>query len=484
MADIVMPQLGESVTEGTITRWFKSIGDSVTEDEPLFEVSTDKVDTEVPSPASGVLSEIRVPEGDTVDVGTVLAVLGDAADAGAGAGATAAPADAPTPEPAPEADVAPPAPTPEPPPAPAAPVAPTPPTPAPAPAAPAPAAPAPAAPAPAAPAAAAPVAATAASGVMLSPLVRRLVDEHRIDPATIKGTGVGGRITREDVLDAVDARGSAAPSSASAPAAAPVSSAPAPVSPPRSVPARPNAAPMRPGSGDTVEPLNKIRKFTGDHMVMSKSTSPHAITMVEVDYEAVERVRRTTRSQFMEEEGFALTYLPFVSRAVVDALHEFPHMNASVADGSLVLHNEVHLAIAVDLDYEGLLAPVIADAHERRLRAIAREISDLASRARSRQLGPDELTGGTFTISNSGSYGTAMVIPIINQPQVAILSTDGVSRKPVVVVDQFGNETIGIHSVGNLTLSWDHRAFDGAYSAAFMARLKEIIETRDWAAEL
>ena len=241
---------------------------------------------------------------------------------------------------------------------------------------------------------------------------------------------------------------------------------------------------MRPGSGDTVEPLNKIRKFTGDHMVMSKSTSPHAITMVEVDYEAVERVRRTTRSQFMEEEGFALTYLPFVSRAVVDALHEFPHMNASVADGSLVLHNEVHLAIAVDLDYEGLLAPVIADAHERRLRAIAREISDLASRARSRQLGPDELTGGTFTISNSGSYGTAMVIPIINQPQVAILSTDGVSRKPVVVVDQFGNETIGIHSVGNLTLSWDHRAFDGAYSAAFMARLKEIIETRDWAAEL
>ncbi len=319
---------------------------------------------------------------------------------------------------------------------------------------------------------------------MLSPLVRRLVDEHRIDPATIKGTGVGGRITREDVLDAVDARGSAAPSSASAPAAAPVSSALAPVSPPRSVPARPNAAPMRPGSGDTVEPLNKIRKFTGDHMVMSKSTSPHAITMVEVDYEAVERVRRTTRSQFMEEEGFALTYLPFVSRAVVDALHEFPHMNASVADGSLVLHNEVHLAIAVDLDYEGLLAPVIADAHERRLRAIAREISDLASRARSRQLGPDELTGGTFTISNSGSYGTAMVIPIINQPQVAILSTDGVSRKPVVVVDQFGNETIGIHSVGNLTLSWDHRAFDGAYSAAFMARLKEIIETRDWAAEL
>ena len=233
-----------------------------------------------------------------------------------------------------------------------------------------------------------------------------------------------------------------------------------------------------------MEPLNKIRQVTGSHMVMSKATSPHAITMVEVDYEAVERVRRTERSSFRDEEGFSLTYLPFISRAVVDALHEFPHMNASVDGDSLVLHNEVHLAVAVDLDYQGLLAPVIADAHERRLRAIAREISDLAGRARSRQLGPDELTGGTFTISNSGSYGTAMVIPIINQPQVAILSTDGVSRKPVVVVDEFGNETIGIHSVGNLTLSWDHRAFDGAYAAAFMSRLKEILETRDWAAEL
>lgn len=241
---------------------------------------------------------------------------------------------------------------------------------------------------------------------------------------------------------------------------------------------------MRPGSGDTVEPLNKIRQLTGEHMVMSKATSPHAITMVEVDYEAVERVRRTGRDAFRAEEGFALTFLPFISRAVVDALHEFPHMNASVADGSLVVHNEVHLAIAVDLDYEGLLAPVITNAHDRRLRAIAREIHDLATRARSKQLAPDELADGTFTISNSGSYGTAMVIPIISQPQVAILSTDGISRKPVVVTDAYGNETIGIHSVGNLTLSWDHRAFDGAYAAAFMARLKEILETRDWATEL
>ena len=454
MADIVMPQLGESVTEGTITRWFKALGESIAEDEPLFEVSTDKVDTEVPAPASGVLSEIRVQEGETVDVGTVLAVLGD----GAGAAPAAAPAAPAEPAPAPA-------------PAPAAPA----PAPAPAAAAPALAAAAPApAPAPAAPA----PAPAATGGALLSPLVRRLIEENGLDPATIAGTGVGGRITREDVLDVIDARASAAPV-----VAAPSAAAVAPAAP-RSRPAPPSSGPMRPGSGDTVEPLNKIRRMTGDHMVMSMATSPHSITMVEVDYEAVERVRRVERSAFKDQEGFALTYLPFVSRAVVDALHEFPHMNASVADGHLVVHNEVHLAIAVDLDYQGLLAPVIADAHDRRLRALAREITDLAARARSRQLGPDELTGGTFTISNSGSYGTAMVIPIINQPQVAILSTDGVSRRPVVVLDEHGNESIGIHSVGNLTLSWDHRAFDGAYAAAFMSRLKEIIETRDWAVEL
>jgi 2-oxoglutarate dehydrogenase E2 component (dihydrolipoamide succinyltransferase) len=478
MADIVMPQLGESVTEGTITRWFKNVGDAVTEDEPLFEVSTDKVDTEVPAPASGVLGEIRVQEGETVEVGTVLAVLGDD-------GAAPAPADAPAEAPAPQAEVpaapeppapatppaaAPPAPAPQPPAPPAA--APQAPTPAPAPAP----TPQPAAPAPAAPSAEA--SGSSASGVLLSPLVRRLVEEHGIDPSTLTGSGVGGRITREDVLDAIDAR-AARPA---APAAAPA--APAAAAPARSRPAPPTVEAPRPGAGDRVEPLNKIRRMTGDHMVASKATSPHAITIVEVDYEAVERVRRAERDRFRAEEGFSLTYLPFISRAVVDALHEFPHMNASVADGSVVLHDRVNLSIAVDLDYQGLLAPVVRDAHDKRLRAIAREIADLAQRARSKQLQPDELAGGTFTLSNSGSYGTAVVVPIINQPQVAILSTDGVSRKPVVVVDEHGNESIGIHSVGNLTLAWDHRAFDGAYSAAFMARVKELLETRDWVAEL
>jgi 2-oxoglutarate dehydrogenase E2 component (dihydrolipoamide succinyltransferase) len=421
----------------------------------------------VPAPAAGVLTEIRVQEGDTVDVGTVLAVVGDGAAAPAAAPAESEAAPAAAPE----------APAPAPAPAPAAPA------PAPEPPAPAPAAPVEAAPAPA-PAAAPAPAPAAAQPPLLSPLVRRLVEEHGIDPASLTGTGVGGRLTRDDVLAEIDRR-AAAPSG---PAPAPAAAAPAAAAPARPAPAapaaRPAVAPLVPGSGERVEELNKIRRLTGEAMVASKAAAPHAITMVQVDFEGVDRVRRAVRESFRAEEGFSLTYLPFISRAVVDALHEFPHMNASMGDGSVVLHDAVNLSIAVDLDYEGLLAPVVQDAHDKRLRAIARDIHELADRARSKQLGPDDLSGGTFTLSNSGKFGTAMVIPIINQPQVAIMSTDGVSRQPVVITDEFGNESLGIHSVGNLTLSWDHRAFDGAYSAAFMARVKEIIETRDWSAEV
>ncbi|MCU0269436.1 MAG: 2-oxo acid dehydrogenase subunit E2 [Acidimicrobiales bacterium] len=219
-------------------------------------------------------------------------------------------------------------------------------------------------------------------------------------------------------------------------------------------------------------------------MVLSKDVSPHAVTAVEVDYENVERVRRRHRDAWKQEEGFGLTYLPFIARAVIDALRDFPHLNATVGDGELVVHNFVNLAFAVDLDFQGLLAPVIHDADDKRLRAIAREISDLADRARSKQLSVDDVTGGTFTISNSGSFGTYFVLPIINQPQVAILSTDGIRRRPVVVTDVDGNEAIAIHSVGVLAMSWDHRAFDGAYAAAFLAEVKHLLETRDWEAEL
>jgi 2-oxoglutarate dehydrogenase E2 component (dihydrolipoamide succinyltransferase) len=219
-------------------------------------------------------------------------------------------------------------------------------------------------------------------------------------------------------------------------------------------------------------------------MLMSKSVAPHTLTAIEVDYEGVERVRRTHGPAFKEQEGFSLTYLPFISRAVIDSLREYPHLNASVGDRELIVHNEVNLGVAVDLDFQGLLAPVVRGADGKRLRAIARDVHDLARRARSKQLSPDELVGGTYTLTNAGSYGTMMQFPVINQPQVAILSTDGVKRKPVVITDQYGNENIGIHSVGVLAMAWDHRAIDGAYAAAFLARVKDILETRDWEPEL
>ena len=469
MADVTLPQLGETVTEGTITQWFKSVGDTVAADEPLFEVSTDKVDTEVPSPVSGVLTEIRVEEGDTVDVGTVIAVVGDA---DAAAPAAPAPAEQPAPEPEPEPE-----------PAPAAP----------APAAPAPAPAAAAAPAPApAPAASAETAA-AGDSRLLSPVVRRLVNEHGLDPDAITGTGPGGRITRDDVLDHIDATGAnrqepappAGTPAPAAPAAAPQAPAAAPQAPAASAPSPAAAAPtVTAGERDTVVALSKIRRLTGDHMVMSKATSPHAFSVVEIDFANVDVVRGAVKAEWKASQGFGLTYLPFISRAIIDGLREFPHLNASVSGTDLVVHNFIDLGIAVDLDYEGLLAPVIRDAETKRLAAIATEISDLADRARSRKLSPDEISGGTFTISNNGSAGSVLTMPIINQPQVAIISTDAIVRKPVVTTGPDGGEAIAIHPVGNLAMSWDHRAFDGAYAANFLRRVKEILETKDWSTEL
>ena len=462
MADITLPQLGETVTEGTITRWFKKVGDTVSADEPLFEVSTDKVDTEVPSPISGTLTEIRVAEGDTVPVGTVIAVVG-------AAGAAPAPTSAPAPVAAAPAPVA---------------VAPTPvvaPAPAPAPApvvvasAPAPA-PAVAAPAP-----------VATSNKLLSPVVRRLVAEHGIDVNALVGSGPGGRITREDVLDHIDRTGLKATPVAAAPAL--VVAAPAPVAAAAPTPSVAAPAPVaRPAvvssDREQVIALSKIRKLTGSHMIMSKSTSPHAFSVVEVDYANVDRARSAIKDSWKAGEGFSLTYLPFISRAVVDALREFPHLNASIDGDNLVVHGYVDLGIAVDLDYTGLLVPVVRNADGKRIRAIAREINDLASRARNRKLLPDEIQGGTFTISNNGSAGSVLTMPIINQPQVAILSTDAIVRKPVVVTAADGSESIAIHPVGNLSMSWDHRAFDGAYSGRFLARVKQILESQDWSAEL
>ncbi len=479
MADITLPQLGETVTEGTITRWFKKVGDAVAADEPLFEVSTDKVDTEVPSPISGTLTEIRVKEGDTVAVGTVIAVVG-AANA-----ATAAPAPVVAAPPAPAAPVAKPAPA-----VPAAPVV-----------------------APAANAATAPLAATApqsalaapvaasvataarapmptsTSNKLLSPVVRRLVADHGIDVNSLVGTGPGGRITREDVLDFIDKNGSAPKvmpankplESVVQVPSAPVAQAPAPVV---TAPVAPPAKFTQSSERETVTPLSKIRKLTGAHMIMSQKVSPHALSVVEVDYANVDATRNAVKDQWKQSEGFTLTYLPFIARAIVDALAEFPNLNASIEGDNLIVHNYVDLGVAVDLQFQGLLVPVVRSADSKRLRAIAREIFDLATRARSRKLTPDEIQGGTFTISNNGSAGSVLTMPIINQPQVAILSTDAIVRKPVVAQLSDGSESIAIHPVGNLAMSWDHRAFDGAYAAGFLAKIKQVLETQDWSAEI
>ena len=448
MADVVLPQLGETVTEGTIIRWIKQVGEEVGRDEPLFEISTDKVDSEVPSPAAGVLTEVVVPEGETVEVGTLLAVISDGPAPAAAAPAAEpepAPAPASVPEPEPAGGTAP------------AEAAPPPEQPPPAPA------PEPAAAAPGVPPA---DAAERSQPRLLSPVVRRLVNEHGIDVSTIEGSGVGGRITRSDVERIIRERQSAParPAPAAAPAAAPE-------------PAPEAGEPL-------VVPLSSIRRTIGRHMVASKATSPHVLTAVEVDFEGVERVRQAARASWRAQEGFSLTYLPFIARATCDAIADFPHINASIDGTNLVVHRSVHLAVAVDLDFQGLLAPVVRDAETKRLRAIAREVVDLAARARRKELSAGEVTGGTFTITNPGQYGTLMQFPIINQPQVAILSTDGIRRRPVVVTGERGDEAIAIHSVGVLALAWDHRAFDGAYVAAFLDRLRHIIQTRDWEAEI
>ncbi len=517
MPDVVMPQLGETVTEGTITRWFKAVGDAVARDEPLFEVSTDKVDSEVPAPAAGTLAEIRVGEGDTVDVGTVLAVIADGASSSAppaaGSSATSGPSSATSGPSAagsvPRAPVAP-APSPPdpaaPPAAPATPAAPV--TPAASLGSVAASAPSSGSPTssepsePSAPSANGAAEATApapsaghgatngstGTTLLLSPVVRRLLADNHIDPASVVGTGPGGRITRSDVLGFIDAqRSGGQPAPLSEPGTAGVAIG-APASAPAPAPARSGAglaAGADLGVGDDeLVPFTNIRRRTAEHMVRSKATSAHTLVVAEADFEAVEQVRRSAGERFRAEEGFSLTYLPFVARATVEALRRWPNLNASVGDDALIVHRRIHLAIAVDLAFEGLVAPVVHDADDLSVRGMARRIRDLATRARSKRLSPDDLTGGTFTVTNPGPFGTLMTGPIINQPQVGIVSTDGVKRRPVAVALPDGSEAVAIHSVGLLSLTWDHRAVDGAYAAAFVHEVAELLSTHDWVAEL
>jgi pyruvate dehydrogenase E2 component (dihydrolipoamide acetyltransferase) len=503
--DITMPQLGETVTEGTITRWLKQVGDRVEADEPLFEVSTDKVDSEVPAASAGFLTEIRVPEGETAAVGAVLAVVGDTVPP------EPHPVAPPEPVTRPEA-IVPPAPPPAVP-APSEPIVAAGPMPPPAPPAAA-APPSPPEPSPSlrsTPPVVVPAARAAGAPELTSPVVRRLIAEHGLDPSQIRGTGEGGRITRSDVLDAASTRGSR--STPVAPTPPPPVPSPAPPAPVREAPSAPSpvdapspAAPLmqpppltaptprvapidgepatEPTRGDDVLAFSNIRRRTAEHMTRSKATSPHAHTSIEVDYEPVATVRERHQDAWRAQEGFPLTYLPFVARAFGDAVRPYPHVNASVVGESLVVHRDVHLGIAVDLDFDGLVAPVIRNADGKRLRLLAREIRELAERARTKQLLPDEVLGGTFTITNPGPYGTHMTLPIINQPQVAVLSTDGVRKHPIVVSSRDGSDSIAVRHVGILTLGWDHRAFDGAYAAAFLRALKDDLESRDWEAEL
>jgi len=456
--DVTMPQLGETVTEGTITKWFKQVGDRIDADEPLFEVSTDKVDSEVPAPQSGFVTEIVVPEGETVPVGARLAVISEQA------GAAPAPAPASVVAPAASEPVSPAPPSaapvaPTPPPAPQAPLSPPVTAPAAVPAPPTPAPPPAPAPAPAPPM----QPAANGGGTVTSPLVRRLIEEQGLDASTIRGSGDGGRITRNDVLDAARTRGTAP-----APPPAPLATAPSATS----------------GAGDEIVPFDNIRRRTAEHMVRSLATSAHVYTSVRVDFERIERVRRAHQAAWKAEEGFTLTYLPFITRAVSDVIHDYPHVNASVEGETLVVHRDVNLGIAVDLRFKGLIAPVVRNADGKRLRLLAREIRDLAGRAQSKQLGPDEVVGGTFTITNMGPFGTAQTFPIINQPQVAIMATDGIRKEAVVVEGPDGDDAIAVHHVGFLSLAWDHRAFDGAYAASFLNALRVVLETRDWEAEL
>jgi 2-oxoglutarate dehydrogenase E2 component (dihydrolipoamide succinyltransferase) len=419
-----MPQLGETVTEGTVGAWYKKPGDTIKADESLFEVETEKVSMEIPSPVSGLLREILVEAGSTVKVGTRVAVVDTVAAAHSASAGLETARSAPTSA----ASVA------------SASSAPT----------------------------GAPAGATAgplerSAEAKLSPVVRRLLGEAHLSADQVRGSGRDGRITREDVLAYLGRDGrSTAPSATTA--AASVSSVPS-------------------DADDRVVPLNKVRRATAAHMVRSVATSAHTLQAIEVDFDNVERARRAHGERWKAREGVALSYLPFVCAAVCEALAEFPYVNASFANDELIVHRRVHLGIAVDLSHEGLLAPVLRDAHRRNLRDLVLDLAALIARTRAHQVGPDELKGGTYTISNSGSFGTLITAPIINQPQVAILSTDAVRKKPVVVEGP-GGDAIVVHPVGVLAQSFDHRAFDGAYSAAFLRRVQQSLEGRDWLAEL
>lgn len=397
--DVLMPQLGETVNEGTIAAWHKKAGDSVEKGDMLLDVETDKVATEITAPASGVLSSIDVEEGATVDVGTLLAVIAVAGEA------VSAKADSP-----------------------------------------------------AKPTTEEPAAKSSGGGFSkkkggerVSPAVRRLLKEHNLDIAAIAGSGRDGRVTRQDVVAFIESG------------------------------ARASASGGASEAGQRI-PFDRVRKVTAAHMVRSKATSPHVLQTIDVDFHRVDESRLARKEQWKSQKGYSLTYLPYVARAVCLAIADFPKVNASVEDESLVVHADVNLAIAIDLNHEGLLAAVARNAGAMSVQQLAVTFNDLVTRAKTNKLKPDDLQGGTYTLSNPGPFGTLFTAPIINQPQVGILSMDAVKKRPHVIESAEG-DSVGIRPIGILAHSFDHRAIDGAYSAAYLQRLKSIIESSDWDSE-
>ena len=462
--DVIMPQMGESIAEGTLSRWIKKVGEAVKRDEPIFEISTDKVDAEIPAPSAGVLSEILVQEGQTVPVQTVVARIDTEAAAGAEKPASVAPAPA-----------------------------------APAPAAPAPVAPAPVAPAPSAPAPSAPVANAApapapaprpaaekprtghvadGNGEMetaeerlrrrSTPLVRKMAAEHNLDLSEIPGTGLAGRVTKNDVIGFIETgavpRGAETVAPAAPPAAPPVRAPAAP---------QPAAAGVEPWDGDRVEPWSRIRKLTAEHMVMSRRVSPHVNTIFEVDFTRISQLRAKKKKEYADR-GVNLTFLAFIAKAAADSLRKHPALNAAVSGESTILRRDINLGIAVALDW-GLIVPVIKHADELALLGLARTINDLGERARAKKLSPDEVQKGTFTITNPGVFGSVIGTPIINQPQAAILCVGSIEKQPAVITVD-GSDAIGIRTRGMLSLAFDHRIVDGADADRFMADVKQTLQ--------
>jgi len=417
--EVLMPQMGESITEGTITKWLKKVGDTVQRDEPIFEISTDKVDAEIPSPVAGVLSEIKVPEGSTVTINTVVAVIGGAA------GRSAVPAAAPPSAPAPAV-----------------------------------ATPAPAAPAPAA---------MDGERVRSSPLVRKIAKENNIDLTNVPGTGASGRITKTDIVSHLEQAQKPVVAAAAPPASAPVS-APAAAKP---------AAPQ-PQPGELV-PMSKMRAIIAQRMVESKRTSPHVHTVFKVDMTRIVKIRDKEKSKYEQRNGVKLTYMPFITRAAIVALRKHPVVNGSVEGEAVRYNKNINIGIAVALDW-GLIVPVIKQAEEKNFLGIARAIVDVADRARGKKLAPDEISGGTFTLTNSGIFGEQFGMPIINQPQSAILGIGGLNKEAEVLTDKDGNDSIAIRSIQRFTLGFDHRIVDGADAGKFMSDFKAYLE--NWSEDI